>query len=618
MPSIILLAAIALATLYLCNTYRCFAANLAAAKRSGLPYILLPWDKFNVIWMLTGDFWFPLLQKLPATWTHPWLPYLQPEWLYERKYEPFNTMGSDAILFVAPGGNHCYIANAEAIADITARRADFQKPLERYKDVNLYGTNVVVSEGSTWRRHRKITAPSFSEKNNRVVWDECLRQASALLVHWTNGNSSSETVNDVESDMMSVSLHIISKAGFGVRVLWPHEESSGKEGDAYAQFSSTKPSPGHAMSYKEAMSKLMKNVIWIPLLPRWLRDVLPFEGPRIASQAYDEWGQYMTELYTMKKAEIREGKSTEGLDLLGAVMKGAGLNRETLTSSEMPEQQLSESEILGNAFVFMLAGHETTANAMHFSLVFLALNVTCQRSLQRELAAIFGDRPVAEWDYDQDFAKMMDGMTAAVMYETMRLVPSVTGIPKTTMRGSPQPLTVNGQSVVIPAECIVSLDVPATHHNPRYWPTRPDVSALPAGEDLDEFKPERWLMDKAAGDRGVRPLFKPASGAFLPFSEGQRSCMGRRFAQVEVMAILAAIFHGHSVELAVDDFATDEEVEKMPRGGRQREEVWRKAADRAVKLLKHGMGSVITLQMRKGHVPLRVVRKGEERFDGAG
>lgn len=83
---------------------------------------------------------------------------------------------------------------------------------------------------------------------------------------------------------------------------------------------------------------------------------------------------------------------------------------------------------------------------------------------------------------------------------------------------------------------------------------------------------------------------------------------------MEVLAVLAMVFKDYSVELAVDEFATDEEVQRMPVGGGERRAVWEKARKRATGLLKDGMGTIITIQMRDGTVPLRLVRKGRERF----
>lgn len=622
MLSTLIITFAALAALHFLNVSRSLAANIVAAKKSGIPYVVTPWKRFNIFWLLTGHRLYPYLEKLPKSWTQSWLPYIRSEWEYVAKYEPFETRGADVLLVCTPGGKHLYVANPGAIVDITTRRLDFPKPLEVYKTLQLYGENVVVTEGQHWRRHRKVTTPSFSEKNNRVVWDESLQQSQAMLTHWNRGHDSSPTLHDMDADMMSLSLHIISKAGFGVRCLWPHEESAGVEGQN-ERLTSSKPPPGHTMSYKEAMSKLMKNVIWIPILPKWLRDVLPFEGPRTASVAYEEWGMYMKELYEMKMTHIREGRTTEGLDLLGSVMRGAGITEKTLSGSEPQNQQLSDSEILGNAFIFILAGHETTANAMHFALVLLAMNPQSQRRLQKDISDAVDDRPVSQWDYDQDLPKLMNRLPAAVIYETLRMIPAVVGIPKKTQKDSPQPLVVDGRNYVVPADTYISLDTPGVHNNPKYWPARPDISALPTGDELEQFKPERWLVDdnnqppvNGLGAESGKPpqLFKPAPGAFVPFSEGHRSCMGRRFAQVESISIIAALMQTHSVELAVDEFADDEQVAAMPRGGPERQEVWQKAADKAVNVIKNGLGTIITLQMRKGHVPLRIVKRGEERF----
>jgi cytochrome P450 len=88
-------------------------------------------------------------------------------------------------------------------------------------------------------------------------------------------------------------------------------------------------------------------------------------------------------------------------------------------------------------------------------------------------------------------------------------------------------------------------------------------------------------MEDVRGPQGsdiASSLFRPPRGAYLPFSEGYRACLSRRFAQVEIIAVLAVLFREYSVELAVDEWASDEEVDKMPVGGVERREVWEKAA----------------------------------------
>ena len=73
------------------------------------------------------------------------------------------------------------------------------------------------------------------------------------------------------------------------------------------------------------------------------------------------------------------------------------------------------------------------------------------------------------------------------------------------------------------------------------------------------------------------------------------------------------IFSQYSVELAVDKYASDSELDAM--GESEKRAVWEKAANDARDLLLNGCSVIITLQMRSGTVPLRFVRRGRERFD---
>lgn len=90
--------------------------------------------------------------------------------------------------------------------------------------------------------------------------------------------------------------------------------------------------------------------------------------------------------------------------------------------------------------------------------------------------------------------------------------------------------------------------------------------------DLEEFKPQHWMLpncapisetSKVSHNKLSSRLFTPVPGSFIPFSDGQRNCLGKHFAQVEILAALAVIFSQCSVEFAVDESARDEEVTKM-------------------------------------------------------
>lgn len=513
------------------------------------------------------------------------------------------------------------VANPEAITQITTRRNDFPKPIEIYRGVDIYGKNVVSTEGTIWRQHRKITSPPFTEKNNKLVWVESLQQAQSMLAGWIQPQQNvSDALWDVSGQAMRLSLHVISRAGFGVKLLWPHEETN------------VVIPPGHTMTYKDALSDLLHNLLAILLTPDWFLRISPFKFHKVAAESKREWGLYMREMYAEKRAELKTGGSREGMDLMGALIKGAGITEESLREAEetksMPKQLLTDDEILGNAFVFILAGHETAANTIHFSTLFLAMQPESQRHLQADLDRVLGDRPIAEWDYEEDLPKLFGGMCGAVMNEELRLVAPVTGIPKRTQKGSPQGIQIAGKHCIIPEDSFITLDTVATHRNPAYWPHT-------SQKDLETFRPERWLLDPSSQptmpaadayetEAGLdfdgpdkRPdtaaeLFRPTKGSYIPFSEGYRSCLGRRFAQVEILAVLAVMSKDYTVELDVSPYLSDEAFETATEA--EKVNAWHQAKARAEYLLTNEMRTIITIMLRKEKPPMRFVRRGHERF----
>ncbi|KAF2173809.1 hypothetical protein M409DRAFT_48731 [Zasmidium cellare ATCC 36951] len=614
------LAIVAIAVAYVVHTYRCFQVNLAAAKKSGIPYVCTPVYTFNTVWLITHRLWMPFIEILPRSWTEEYIELLVPEFLWNQKHEIFKKYNSDVLIIVAPGANTLYVADADVISQITARRNDFPKPVWMYKGIDVYGKNVVSTEGANWRHHRKITSPPFTEKNNVLVWKESLRQAESMMAGWTTKDAEvSSPVWSVATEAMRLSLHVISRAGFGVGLFWPHEKSD------------TEIPSGHKMSYKGALETLLHNLIIMILTPQWILKYSPLKMHKVAYQSFCEWGQYMREMYNDKRAEVKSGASRDGMDLMGALVKGAGMTEESLNDTDAEKggsQLLTDDEILGNAFVFILAGHETAANTIHFSMLFLAMHMKSQKRLQEDLDSILGDKPATEWDYDRDMPRLFGSMGGAVMNEQLRILPPVIGIPKTTPKDQPQGLIYEGRNITVPGSCYVTLATAATHRNPKYW-------SHTSEEDLVDFRPERWLLDPSKEnsnseantyeeeegldfdgpdkrpDTAASP-FRPPKGSYVPFSEGYRSCLGRRFAQVEILAVLAIVFKTWTVELDVSEYLSDEEFKTATPELRQ--EAWNKANERAKDLLENGMMTIITLQMRKGKVPFRFVKRGCERF----
>ena len=122
-----------------------------------------------------------------------------------------------------------------------------------------------------------------------------------------------------------------------------------------------------------------------------------------------------------------------------------------------------------------------------------------------------------------DFSKLHYAL--CVFNEALRLFPPVVNIPKKFG----EDVEVNGY--MIQAGTIINLHVPALHRNPKYW-----------GPDPDAFRPDRF--DTRENSNAYE------KDAFIPFSEGVRSCLGKRFAQVEGVCALAVIAQKYEIRLA--------------------------------------------------------------------
>lgn len=372
----------------------------------------------------------------------------------------------------------------------------------------------------------------------------------------------------------------------------------------------------------------------------------------------------MQGLHDIKQAQLSSETTSltdENMDLMGALLKGSRSESASTTPS------LSTSEILGNAFVFILAGHETTANVLFFSCIFLALNPSSQKALQTSLDEIFPSTndDVEQWSYDTDLPRLFNGMACAVMNETLRLFPPVVAIPKSTITDQEICLE-NGKKVIIPGKSLIAIDTVASGLNTDYFPCdepftnqeNMDVNShedpkqplmnekWSKDEDIKKWRPERWLVqndhpshidsNKAepngeVDEKQSSSIFHPTKGAYVPFSDGQRSCLGRRFAQVEILAVLAVVFKKYTVELVVEDILGPEfpsftnvdhnldgkaesEVKQEAKNDVTRQE-WMEAKTKVENLIQKGCASIITLQLRRGKVPIRFVERGHESYN---
>ncbi|KAG0652326.1 Cytochrome P450 [Hyphodiscus hymeniophilus] len=574
----------------------------------------------------------PLFRKLPYARDWRWLDLLD---RHDNWFRPrlANEKYGDVYMLVGLNGAFLRAANAELIGQIVQRKTDFMKPVEGYKVVDIFGRSIISLEGSEYRRHRRIVAPSFSEKSNKLVFEESLRQAESMMGLWSRQGKNTEKdmrVANTAIDAAILSLHVICAAGFGVPQVWPGESEDKLHGTIVPGFNTAQLSGGHTLPFKESLGFLMKNILWLLALPKWFLERSPFQVHKDVYRAFNETNRYFNELLELKKKQLYLGESDKGtMDLMAPMIKASGEAPSDFDTKIKANASLSKSEIIGNSFIFLFAGHETSANSIHFSIILLAINLASQVRLQADIDKIVGDKPTSDLSYYNDMPRLYNSMVGAVMNEELRLMPVILNVPKVTT--GDQVVTVDGREFPVANGTYIQLNIVGTHRNPLYWPHSPS-SKTGKSHDLDEFVPERWLtsntqdektqpvekeddasVGEASYDSGS--LFQPVKHSFIAFSEGARGCPGRRFAQVEITAVLTAIFQKYTVELEVSQWASDEEVARMSLS--EKKALYQKAADRADTVLKRCEQRTITLQMLPDDtVPVRFVKRGEERFAG--
>jgi cytochrome P450 len=185
-----------------------------------------------------------------------------------------------------------------------------------------------------------------------------------------------------------------------------------------------------------------------------------------------------------------------------------------LTASEDGET-LSEDQVRDETLTLMLAGFETTANALSWAWWLLDREPESAALLRQEISAVLGD---AALTFD-DIPRLP--YTMAVIAETMRLRPPAWILEREVR----EPITIDGFTAPVGTTVLMSPWI--LHHDPRSW-----------GHDADRFRPGRWVNADGAFDASAPGQPR---GAYMPFGAGSRICIGESFAWNEAVLVLATL-----------------------------------------------------------------------------
>jgi cytochrome P450 len=369
----------------------------------------------------------------------------------------------------------------------------------------LIGDGLLTSEGATWRQHRRLIQPLFSRRDVLRFGPFMIDATQRLLKKWDELPSGTQL--SVAHQMSALTLDIVGGALFGADLTGDAEEMA------------------RAMDAGQRVA-LLAALLPLPWGPRTTKAV-KLLARRLGHSPEGIEGTTTRLITARRRAAVHGGPLAPAAHLgSGAddgqpgLVNGDGSAGPAETGDLLDVLLgggLTDTEIAAEVGTFMLAGHETTANTLSWSLALLSAFPSARARLEEEVDSVLGGH-VPE---PADAARLP--WTTAVVNEAMRLYPPAWTVERRALADD----VVAG--TLVPAHCEVTISTYLVHHHSAYWPD-------PAG-----FDPSRFLSSAALADR---PRY-----AFIPFGGGRRACVGQSFAELETVLVLASLAQRYHLEL---------------------------------------------------------------------
>jgi len=353
---------------------------------------------------------------------------------------------------------------------LVTRQHEFTKSRALQWAKLFLGEGLLTSEGEFHTRQRRLAQPAFHRQRIAGYAAEMVGLALEARERWRAG----ETVL-LDAEMTRLTLAIAARTLFGLDVTASAAAEVGRDvGTLTALF------PRFALPLFGVIQKLP-----LPSNARFDRAVA-----RLDALVYG--------LIAQRRAEGAEAAGRG--DLLSMLL---GAQDEEGEGGGMTDRQLRDE-----VMTLLLAGHETTSNALVWTFYLLSQNPEADARWRQELVSVLAGRaPTAD-----DLPALVQ--TEKVLAESMRLFPPAWGIG----RRAAHDLVLGGYAVR--KGTVLALPPYVIHRDGRFWP------------DPLRFDPERFTPEAKAG----RPRF-----AYFPFGGGARSCIGEPFAWMEGVLLLATI-----------------------------------------------------------------------------
>ncbi|MFB7915419.1 cytochrome P450 [Streptomyces sp. NPDC056061] len=378
----------------------------------------------------------------------------------------------DDVVRVSMGPKKMFILNhPDHAKHVLADNSDnYHKGIGLVQARRILGDGLLTSEGDIWRARRRTVQPAF--RPGRIVAQAGVVAEEAAALVATLAAAEGGPPVDVLHEVTGLTLGVLGRSLLD-------SDLSAHDSIAHA--------------FEAVQDRAMFDMVTQDLVPDWV----PLAGRRRFRRAEAELSR-VVEVLVARRAE-RMRSEGEGDDALSRMIAAAS----RVEDPRAGRQQLEEELI-----TLLLAGHETTASTLGWTLHLLEGHPGVRDRVREEARRVLEDRPP-----DADDLHRLT-YTTQVVQEAMRLYPPVWILPRIARADD----VVGGHPVPAGADVLVC---PYTlHRHPRLW------------EHPERFDPDRFDVQRVAR----RPRY-----AYIPFGAGPRFCVGSNLGMMEAVFVTALV-----------------------------------------------------------------------------
>ena len=406
------------------------------------------------------------------------------------------------LLPTGPVSSFLVISDPAAAKHVLRGYPAYGKGLVREVSEFLFGDGFAVSEGELWKGRRRAVVPAlhkaYLDAMVRAVFAPCTRRLEAKLA----AAAEAGTAVDIEACFSQLTLDIIGLSVFN-----------------YDYNALTTDSPVIQAVYT-ALKETEQRAT--DLLPIWKIPLLCLFSPRQrkAADAVAIIRNTTEELIAQCKAIVEAEQEFASLDTEYINAKDPCMLRFLLAS----RQEVTETQLRDDLLSMLVAGHETTASVLTWTLKLLVDHPDTMAKAQAEADAALGSDP----DAALSMSTVMSGLPYIMrcVNESMRLYPH----PPVLIRRAGEADTLPG-GYSVPAGQDIIISVYNIHHSAAVW------------DDPEAFRPERFALDQPV------PNESNTDFKYIPFSGGPRKCVGDQFALLEAVTALALLLRRFEFQL---------------------------------------------------------------------